>query len=282
MTEQERALIYDKILESELLQFRGYDDNNYLLNSLNNNQLIFSSPKQFNDPFDCNLPIDTNCTPSEIQEFYIKIQSKKGILTPNEASSCSKKLYDNPNILKNYIKDLIYDHRRFSCFTTASNEAHLTNSRFWGNYANKHNGICMKFSVEFLKDTIVNNNSRMKFIPIRYCDSDKIPEFNYIKNRLRDIPTSVSQHYLGTKSKEWEDENEIRLVYDSKDKIIEPYIYHKFNPRYLQEIYFGINLSTENKKKLKRIFNQPKYRHVELFKLEKDQKQFKLNTIRIN
>src|SRR5262245_5430179 len=46
-----------------------------LYECLINQQLWFADPKTFNDPYDCNLNIDTSCSLDEYTQFAISINS---------------------------------------------------------------------------------------------------------------------------------------------------------------------------------------------------------------
>ena len=283
MTEKEIGKLEKKILKHGLLQFRPFDEN--LIRNLVENKLTFGSPRNFNDPFDCNLPIDTNNGLEEIVQYLKSANTKKGFnFVQEDILSKAKYYYQNKGELRDIISSTIFDQRRFSCFTLASKEHHIKNSLFWANYANKHNGICMKFSGTVIYQKVTNAYSHMDFIPVKYCCDNKIPEFNYIRYRLsknqkpdwKDI-----QYFMATKSEQWKDEAEIRLVYENNDEIKEPYLNIQFNPKFLEEVYLGCNLTEPEKEVISSCLDNAKYRHVKIFKLERDSKQFKLNPIPI-
>lgn len=269
MTNEERDKIAREILKHGLLQFRAFDK--YLIDNLIRNCLTFGAAQNFNDPFDCNLPIDVNNSIEEIRQYF-QLANKNTRMEYSKELICKKAndYYNNRANLNEYISELIYDYRRFSCFTIASIKHHTRNSLFWANYANKHQGICMKFSPDFFRENIINQHSGIQFIPVEYCPNDKIPKFNYIRYRLNPKPNdSPSQYYFGTKSEEWKGESEIRLVYESIKKLKDPFYNIKFDPIHLEEVYLGCKLTPGDQKMLEWIFSLPKYQHVKLCNLKK-------------
>lgn len=278
MTEEERDKIAKKVSKHGLLQFRAFDE--FLIKNLLENKLTFGDRKNFNDPFDCNLPIDVNNNLEEIVQYLEFVNTKKGFNLTNEViRSKAKDYYQNKGHLEDIISSTIFDKRRFSCFTLASKKDHVKNSLFWANYANKHKGICMKFSGTIISQKVINSDSHLDFIPVEYCRDDKIPEFNYIRYRLskKHKPDwKAIQYFMATKSEHWKTEKEIRLVFENSEAIREPYVNIPFNTTFLREVYLGCNLNIDQINKIKWIFDLPKYKHVKIFRLTTSKKQFKL------
>ena len=74
MTDHERDSIEKEALEKGLLQFRTFDK--HVRNALINNEIIFGAAKNFNDPFDCNLPIDLNNSLEQIYDYLNQANKK--------------------------------------------------------------------------------------------------------------------------------------------------------------------------------------------------------------
>lgn len=276
MTQEEREAIVFKIRKFGLLQFRGYDSNDYLINSLEENKIIFGSRKNFNDPFDCNLPINVQCSIIDVENLLLDISFKKNLFDLGYIRKRADEIFSDTYKLRAQLEILIYNYRRFSCFTIASPNKHLANSKFWANYANKHKGICMKFNGDILIDYSPNERENFSYIPVEYCTNDAIPKHNYIKDKSFRGNTSA-QYFLGTKSMEWKDEEEIRLVYFPRIEINDDFVYREFNPKYLEQIYLGCNLEKADIETITYCLNNPKYKHVDVFQLERDERRFKLN-----
>jgi hypothetical protein len=293
MNETEKSKKEKEALEKGLLQFRAFDV--YTRKSLINNQIIFGAAKNFNDPFDCNLPVNTNNTKPQIIE-YLQLANKKSNYSSDYIENLAKH-YDNDKAkLEKVIRFQVNNFRRFSCFNiNSTNEVHK-NSIFWANYANKHNGICMKFRGEIInaqKCFTVDSGEKIRSIPIDY-NYKKIPKFNYIEYRIvknekgyekavRFMGISPSEYFFSIKSKHWRKEKEIRFVFQSinDNPILEDYINIKFNPKLLEKVYIGCNASQSTVEDVIKIMHLPKYEHVELVKLVRDNKKFKFNEERL-
>lgn len=267
--------IYRKAQKNGLLQFRAYDK--FLLSSLEMNKIIFGAPKRFNDPFDCNLPIDTSNSYEEILQYLENINGKSKAKEDLESiENLAKSYFQNKELLKSRLKERVYDYRRFSCLNIASTKLLFGNSLFWANYAGKHKGICLKF-----RGGILLPQNHFRSIPIKYVG--KIPSFNFINNRLKKrFKHSPIEYYFGIKSKEWKHENEVRLIYESESKIKEEYIQIPFNPFLLEKVYLGCNLENSDKDEIIKILNLEKYSHVKISGLKKDSKSFKLIEYKMN
>jgi len=274
MTKEEIDKIEQDIFEYGLLQFRKYDE--FLISNLNNNKITFGSPHNFNDPFDCNLPINVECSLKDVQDLTIEANFQAGNFNLPSITQKAFELHKNPTMLKARLKELIFNQRRFSCFNLAKEKQHLHNSLFWANYANKHSGVCMKFSGELVKYYHKYFLHVIGLVPIIYRTDNLIPEFNYVRNRFSREYLAV-QYFFGTKSKEWENENEIRLVYQPDSEIIDSYINFEFAPICLESVYIGCKISSEEEKVIEECLSDKKYCHVDIYRLEMDDKRFKLN-----
>jgi hypothetical protein len=274
MTQEEIDKIEQDIFKYGLLQFRKYDT--FLISNLIENKISFGAPQNFNDPFDCNLPLNFESSLTDVQNLTIEANFQKGNFNIPSIAKKALELYNNPKLVEDQIKNLIFNCRRFSCFNLAKSSQHLHNSLFWANYANKHSGICMKFSGELIKYYHEYFHNTIGLVPVVYCTDNLIPEFNYIRNRSSRDYLAV-QYFFGTKSKEWENEDEIRLVYQPDSKIIDSYINFEFAPISLESVYIGCKISTEEEKVIQKCLSDKKYGHVDIYRLEMDDKRFKLN-----
>lgn len=278
MTQEEIAQIEEDIFKYGLLQFRKYDK--FLLSNLVQNKITFGSAQNFNDPFDCNLPINVECTLKDVQVFAIEANFANSNFNLSSIAEKADELYRNPEVLYHSLKDLILNRRRFSCFNLAKTKHHLHNSLFWANYANKHSGICMKFSGELIRYYHDFFQDLIGLVPVKYTNDDMIPKFNYFKNRKSRENFAV-EYFFGTKSKEWKYEEEIRLVYQPDLQDLDSYINFEFNPISLESVYLGCKITSSEEKEILSCLLDKKYEHVDIFKLEMDSKKFKLNDILI-
>lgn len=287
MTERELDLREQEVLEKGLLQFRTFDD--HVRNALINNELIFGAAKNFNDPFDCNLPIDLDNVSIDLIKDYIEIENIKYALSEVEINKRAKDYFDNKAKFEKEIRNVINNYRRFSCFQIVTTNKTHKDIFFWANYADKHKGICLKFNGKII-DAKNHFEGIVRSLPIEYINClKKIPEFNYLKYRIEKFKLGydrakelngnrgASEYFFGIKSTKWKYENEVRFVSESLSMpFLEPYVKLKFNPSMLEKVYIGCNASLSTVNEVFKIMHLPKFSHVEVIKLVRDNKRFKL------
>ena len=272
----EKPVIPLAAFEDGLLQFRKYDC--HVIRNLKDNTISFGDRRNFNDPFDCNLPVNL-CSEGEWQNYLSKFPPKDVIVSPHFIAKRAKELASDPQKAKSEIESLIYDYRRFSCLTIASEERLFFNSLFWSNYADKHAGICLRFNGKLLIESFQQKGIHP--ISVEYCHDNKIPDFNYIRNKLNGSKKLASNYFFGTKSHQWGNEGEIRLIYFSPERIQQNYIEMEFDPDCLEKVYLGCRFDSKKLDDIKGILSNPKYKEVKLYGLKKDIKQFKLEPYEI-
>jgi hypothetical protein len=133
---------------SPLFQFRKID--NYLFQTLINQTLWFSSPRVFNDPFDCQLPVQTDNSLEEITKYLLNLNNKiKYFSNRNDVLKRANELYLDKNQLKFFLHNKFFNERRFSCFVDDEKLVYR-NTPMWGNYADKSKGLSSKMVLKFL------------------------------------------------------------------------------------------------------------------------------------
>ncbi|SDS11631.1 Protein of unknown function [Polaribacter sp. KT25b] len=180
-----------------------------------NNNLKFSSPNEFNDPFDCNEDLLKLRITKESAIKQIKDSKQK--LTRNERTRLIKKI-TNPNTISSQMKETKKDYK-LACFSEKSDETLM-----WSHYSDKHRGICIGFSFP--------HQYPGKFIlcPIKYLE--KIEKLDGESEA-----TKVILYWLTTKSERWSYEKEIRAITQSKNT--NSYGLIEFERKYVSEIIFG-------------------------------------------
>lgn len=158
---------------------------------LENNCLWFSSPKEFNDPFDCQITPNTDNTEEEILDYI-----RKKIGQP----SLYEKSINYPNLVPLWKKAMnvsfpkIVNEKGVCCFS--SNEKNLL---MWSHYSDSHKGVCIKFDML--------NDPRFFLQASKVNYREDYPIYNHLKNRNKLI-----DYILLSKSKDWSYENEIRII----------------------------------------------------------------------
>jgi len=241
-----------------LYQYRKIDK--YTIKTLLNNELYFSFPSEFNDPFDClgytNCPKDKK----SIEAFLNRMKnsdrmSEKQI---NEIKEMFEKVNYNSEIVKQYFpsesNDIFRNKMIVKCFTSKNDSILM-----WSHYAQNHKGICLGLEVsQYSQDPSlylleldkinIYNGKPTKFLPIdkiSYPVSDEIPEFNPFE-------TVKQINYLTTKHKDWQYEQEYRCImpYESLNTQ-----YVNFKKENLKEIIFGIESSSKDIENIKQILD---------------------------
>jgi hypothetical protein len=223
--------------------------NDYTKKLLIDNELYFSFPQDFNDPFDCFIVSDYWGDEDEWNRFLDRINP------PPESRARIEIMLKELNYDKELIRDKLPEtirsnENKFALLypLTTKND----NILMWAHYANEHKGICLGFKTLDVDSKIyleagenipigeINDN---KYIPIWKVNYDKLPEpYNGIKQ-----PPSETVKFLKTKAKDWEYEDEYRcsLFYPDigKQNI-------KFAKNILNELIFGLRTSDSDKNEI--------------------------------
>jgi hypothetical protein len=203
---------------------RSYEFNEHTLSILQKGELYFSTPKEFNDPFDCLFPI----LPYEITEKQVSdsINSKapESREKRKQLKAFIKKSYDG-NIKKyvDYFNTLIKEDPRFlyelnrdqsDKFEICCFSKNYKNILMWSHYADSHKGICIGIKtiyednsnlIEFQK---VKDIDKIKAESVIYnLDNKKIPPVNY-----QNLTKELLEQSLITKSLHWKYEEEYRTI----------------------------------------------------------------------
>lgn len=178
------------------------DGTNYFLEHLKNKSLWLSSPKKFNDPFDCTFNYNYKEYISQIvPPFFAQIFCLPNICANAQTTQLQNKLnqaYEDFNKEMLRICHKLEDSMFVSCFAEKDN---IYSSRMWGHYALNHTGACAEYDWTTVKDA-----SPFGCIPIKYTDQY---EYYPIPSNTREGTKNFLKFY--TKSKEWSYEKEWRI-----------------------------------------------------------------------
>jgi hypothetical protein len=177
-----------------------------------------SSPLFFNDPFDCQLSIDTEASFEELVGYILRNNEWMKL---KEARAQAKEWLRQPSGFRKLINESAreaFARHGVSCYVLNPD-----NLLMWSHYTNSHQGLCLKFDV--LEDLT-------QFSPLFKVEyADKYPVLNHIKSPDSGVVTKL----LTTKGNQWEYEQEWRVVKMADTGN------HAFAPRALKEIIFGVN-----------------------------------------
>ena len=236
-------------------------------------ELWYSAPMDFNDPFDCNLPL--NCdglTDKETEDFNVDIANKMGTpLSSDELKGATDTVKSGRinQLLVKWRKD-VYADSSVCCFS------HLGDSiQMFSYYADGHKGICIEFSFAVLDMPTGISVAQQIFgsrriMPIDVCYKKTFPELNFFKLSALG-PKIMAQNTIGVKARRWIHEKEYRIF-----RHLLPAGAVPFAPKILKRVILGAKTGDEDKKRVKGwLKNWPT--PVVLAKAEADAKSFKLN-----
>lgn len=246
-------LTNDKLITKSVYKYHRI--NKFLYDLLINNEIWFSEPYSFNDPFDCNLTIDGNNTPDQIRNYFkIANWNKSKDIDGTIQQLIATNFQDQEAFQKkiNSISKQVIGKLGLSCFTQTKD-----NLLMWAHYTEDHKGICLEFD---------HSKDLEFFRPFKKVEYDKVyPTYNYYNNK-KNVVAQLMLH----KSDHWKYEKEVRLI-KKKTGL------YKFKPECLTGIYFGVRTSNEQIKTIKKLVQgQDKYSQTKFFKGTIDTKDYKI------
>lgn len=254
----------------KLYKYIGHQDDNELLNIIENifkdNTLKVTNPKDFNDPFDCNMPyLDENLSLKNIFKNEIKrtqkISSKHYHVRMEQQEGFNQQILAFEQEIKKEFEIFSSDWDiEISKFRILSLTIKKDDILMWSHYANFHSGVVLGF--DNLKDIFDNLK------PVKYVYEKESKNFivnNFIKKAIRvknnkenedkEINNFVDKiiEFLYIKKEEWKYEDEYRAIFFNDDKRIKKLRgieIINFNKELVSEIIFGLNMTKENKIKI--------------------------------
>jgi len=158
------------------------------------------------------------------------------------------------------------------------------NITMWSHYAQNHEGFVIEFDPEnkFFKKRRNENDALGYLREVKY--SNKRPDIELIsfQKSENEFVEFIATNILFTKSLDWSDEKELRLVFDlskSDDKRIikdqEIYLF-KLPPLAIKSVFIGVNANESFKDKIETILKTTEFSHVHLNYGELDLKDYKI------
>lgn len=209
------------------------------VDSLLNDELCSSSLANLNDPFEATY-VDNLKNALNLIEQLFKANLKEVNKQWDELASFKEKVG-------------VYS-------LSLSEQNYPDNELMWAHYANSHKGFCIEYDLDKLEDS-----EKYAF------------DVNQLKINYQDFPPLIAlddvgqkDNFLikmfGTKSKSWEYENEIRLLYSTCGM-------KKYNPFALKAVYFGLNMDEKFQKKIVKGLEN---RDVKFYKMQRQAESYKL------
>jgi hypothetical protein len=214
------------------------------------NSMMFSSPKAFNDPFDCQLQPVIFPTQTEVTQFLSRVlpSAPSDIISNLETNAINNPI-EFSKILKNAIN---FDNKGVLCLSQEPD-----NILLWSHYADNHYGVCLKFDI--LQDT------NFFSIPLMVIYSQSYPIYNHMTH-----PNEIVTKMIKTKYELWKYEKEIRIFKMEKNL-------YNFNKNALTEIIFGCNTPQLEIDRIKNLAATNGYSHLIYEQTEKQSGSYGLN-----
>ncbi len=224
----------------------------------------FSSAKEFNDPFDCAIPIrydkaDLNFYEWACRHLYNMSHDKASIIA--ETMINVAKVGENSGPILDQLQEKVYDELAISSLSAINNDLLM-----WSHYGVKHQGICVGFNsqrlVDYIKRLRENDSTRLSLAEVGY--PDEYPQLIPTPNNHDSL--FVSRFHI--KAPQWSYEKEWRLILirDNNTRLI-------LDSGIIDHVILGLNINDENEKEIKQILRENSYR-VNLYKAKRVPNKF--------
>lgn len=219
------------------------------------NDVYFSLPIEFNDPFDCNTIPNLIYTEEEKEKYRFNLMNdvKNTQEVFNSLGNDIEKTFEDG---WKYTFNNIRNNLRIFCLSEVNN-----NVMMYSHYADSHKGICLEFKV-------TDDPFWEEVEYVRY--KNNVPDFHPFHNDIKFIHKELIEIETLIKSCTWSYENEWRIIKDGPYPMI-----HKFPSNILTSIIFGYQTSTEDKLFIQRIIEK-RTTSIQLKEVVKKEKSFEL------
>lgn len=221
------------------------------LSLISESKIWFSSPENFNDPFDCHIDL-INFKPNEKQIKEIINEKVEGNNRTRRIEIQKNKR--NPYRIINQFSTQANDFFKNSgvfCFSEIPD-----NMLLWSHYGDNHKGICLKFSKDITKISTLTDK-------VNYTE-------NYERKSFYEKNGESIYHLLFTKSEDWKYEKEIRSVNILENGKVD------FPIENLKEIIFGCRIDENEMKRIKEKIKELNLNHIKFKTAKQEKLSFKL------
>lgn len=200
------------------------------------NELYFSSPSDFNDPFDCLVHLDfKRIKKDEFWRYYDNVLARKTNLTQQERKESFETAYASKEIENIFVHSLQNSFNSRGVYSLSSKNDDIL---MWSHYSDGHRGYC--FELDELK---------IEAQKVKY--KKRFPKFNLFGNDM------LLKILLFTKPLPWKYEREWRYFSKESGPI-------KINNNSIKSVIFGSQMDEKNRKSLLEIVERGNH-HPNIF-----------------
>ncbi len=225
--------------------FKYRSDNDKTERIITHNELWFSNPLLFNDPYDCNTPINTTTSLADIKSWLANVG-----VAPAFIDDLADKLQKNPNLMKEETEKGMGE-LGVCCFSTMDDSILQ-----WSHYSDYHKGICLKFDV--------TEDPSFFLIPVIVAYRKVMQHYNHFTQSK-----NIVDYLIRPKFSEWSYESEIRIVKTAQNiRDNSGNRAFKFNDNALREVIFGTKTPDTIIAKYRQLCANNNKGHVQFYKME--------------
>lgn len=186
-------------------------------------KLKFTNPKEFNDPFDCNMDrikFDLSKTNKEFRIYDKRLKEQAYSIHGDKLEGFNwSKLYEEGQLAR--IKN-----SKICCFSTVNDHPLL-----WSHYGEKHKGACLIFDNSV--DKRLKNEEKIRIGMEGLVEYKGFQKVNFCESRKNALA-----NLFFVKGKDWKYEQEYRMItLDPCDEYVD------FLPSFLTGIIFGMKVT---------------------------------------
>lgn len=234
------------------------------------NEIYFSSPDEFNDPFDSKPLHICEGNEQQIENYLFELYRKKypGRSKEEILADVKREIITKGKgriVLKETLeisRERIRKKLGVCCFSEKRD-----NILMWAHYAKQHTGFCLEFDID-------NDFFRPITRAIKVEYDTILPELNLMQ--LSNYPSRELGIKLLIKADDWEYEQEWRIVETKKGPGIQ-----NFPEDALSGVILGCRISQENKENIFRWCRKRKHQPT-LYEAREKQKEFGLDIVKID
>lgn len=232
--------------------------NEHSLKILTHNEIYLPSPSEFNDPFDCKIPVMIEGSGDFYEREMIQFfQKNMPALTEAQIKELANYVgkFGNPLLMKQAAElfaKAVSTTIGVYCMSIKKDDILM-----WSHYANSHKGLCF----EFKKDYFFKNAKKVKY-------QSSYPIIKYFGRENYEWVNTL----MLTKSEQWCYEKEWRII-----EMKGPGLY-KFPDHELNGVILGCQMDENTKKIIKSLLEKRKH-PVRLYEARVKEKEFGLDIV---